>query len=174
MYKYNIRHKGCRPCCDNHECHFTPLSSTEQLPWWLRPALCMMKLQISRSSVAQSACCLLKALKAKLLIIIPLYHCIMFCPFLLSPWVTAPWGNEGGNRESFLGLWNSSQLRTHVYHGWQCDSFVWAVKPEEWAKEREEPQQCIADCIRQILFSVPFLLLLSLVKHNSCNSTTLQ
>lgn len=95
------------------------------------------------SSVAQSFCCLLKALKAKLLIITPLsyalcslhftLHCIMFCPFLLfllSPWVTAPWGNEGGNHESFPGVWNSLQVRTHVFHGWLCDSFVWAVKPE--------------------------------------------
>lgn len=93
------------------------LSSTEQLLWWLRPALCIMKLMFSRSCVAQSACYLLKALKAKLLIITEpcsvhfTLHCILLGPsllFLLSPWVTAPRGNEGGNCESLLGVRNGT------------------------------------------------------------------
>lgn len=79
-------------------------------------------------------------------------HCIMFCPFLLllplfSPWLTTPRGKRvrGVDNESFLGVWKSVcvccvhvcacvQAHTRAFHGWQYDSAVWAVKPEQWAE----------------------------------------
>lgn len=129
-----------------------------QLPWWLRPALCIMKLMFSKSSVALSACCLLKALKAKLLIVTPLHsalcslhfslHCIMFCPFLLfllSPWVTAPQGNEGVTMNHSSGY---EKVRvcackcTHMCMSWVT---VWfrrvGCETREVGREREEQQQ---------------------------------
>lgn len=127
------------------------LYSIDQLPWWLRPALCIMKLMFSKSSVAQSACCLLKALKARLLIVTQLdcalcslftslYYALSFSSFSPLTLSHCSPGKWGGNDESFLGISKSVCVCVYVCkcaHGWLCDSGVWAVKPEKWAgKER--------------------------------------
>lgn len=116
-----------------------------------------MKLMFSKSSVAQSACCLLKALKAKLLIVTPLdsalfssfftllYHVLSFSslsPLTLSHCSPGKWG---ANYESFLGydkvcvcVCVRPNAHTCVFHVWfrRVGCETWDV-----GREREEQQQ---------------------------------
>lgn len=104
----------------------------------------------SRSSVAQSACCLLKALKAKLLIVttldtalgLPRFAVLCSVPFFFffssHPESLLPRETRGVTVSHSPG-YEVPCLCTCVraVHGGRCDSVVWAVKPEEWAeKER--------------------------------------
>lgn len=155
--------------------------STElQLPWWLRPALCIMELMFSKSSVAQSACCLLKALKARLLIaatldcslfpslFTPLYYVLSFSssPLTLSHCSLGKWG---GNHESLLGVWKSVCVCAC-----KCAHFCFmgdcVIQPcGLWnLSSGQRKRRAAAARYRQhragTLFSVPFLLLLPLGK----------
>lgn len=162
----------------NVTCRVSLLSAIDQLPWWLRPALCIMKLMLSRSSVAQCACCLLKPLKAKLLIVTPLdsalyslnfsLHCIRFCPVLFLPPLTlshcSP-GKWGGNGESFLGVCVCKCACTCVSLG---DCTIQACGLWNLSSGQRKRGAAVAWYRADTLFSVPFLLLLPLGKHNSC------
>lgn len=126
------------------------------------------------SCAAQSVCCLLKALKAKLLIITPLNSalcslhyslcCIMFCHFLLlllSPWVTAPRGNEGGKTMNHCWGYETGCKCAHMHFMGDCvihSCGLWNLSSGQRRRGAATVQW------RQYsggerLFSVPFLLI---------------
>lgn len=147
------------------------LGSTEQLSWWLRPALCIMKLMFSRSYAAQS--CLLPPQSTEgqtahhyttrlcpvfSSLFTALYYVLSFSSLSLSPLTLSHYslGKWGGNDES---CWEGGGYKkacvcvcasTHTCISWAT---VWfsRVGCETWVvgREREELQQHDTDSTGQ-------------------------
>lgn len=132
------------------------------------------------SCAAQSVCCLLKALKAKLLIITPLNSalcslhfllcCIMFFCFFSHPESLLPGVMRGVTMNHSMGYETVCKC-AHMYFMGDCvihSCGLWNLSSGQ-RKRGAAAVQCRQCRGVERLFSVPFLLILSLVRYNSCN-----
>lgn len=139
-------------------------SSREQLPWWLRRALCIMKLMLSRSSVETERLLPPRSTEGQTAhhdtaplcsVLLPVLCSVLF--FSSHPESLLPGGTRGGTVNHSWG-----------YEKCVCDSGVWAVKPEQWAVKERSSSSMIQTVQGAHPPLCPILFLLPLGTYNSC------